>query len=147
MFQHSLVPTDGSELSDQAVAKAVSLAKETGVRITFFFASPGAESSVYGEAALLRALDPQLLRQAIDARAQEVLARAQGTARAAGVTSEAVCAVSDEPYKAIIAAAEQHDCDLIVMASHGHRGIKGLLLGSQTMKVLTHSTIPVLVYR
>lgn len=147
MFRHMLVPTDGSELSDQAVTKAVSLAKETGARITFFFASPDVESSVYGEAALLRTLDPQLLAQALDVRAQEVLERARNSARKAGVASESVCRVADEPYEAIIAAAEESDCDLILMASHGRRGVKGLLLGSQTQKVLTHSKFPVLVYR
>lgn len=147
MFRHLLVPTDGSELSDQAVRKAVSFAKEARARITFFFATPDAESSVYGEAALLRSLSPELLDKAIGERAQEILARAQSTAQAAGITSESLCAVSDEPYEAIIGAALEHGCDLILMASHGHRGVKGLLLGSQTQKVLTHSKIPVLVYR
>jgi len=147
VFRHLLVPTDGSELSDQAVRSAVSFAKEVGARITFFFATPDAEASIYGEAALLRALDQALWERAIGERAQEILTRARSTAQAAGVACEGACVVADEPYEAIIAAAQHHGCDLILMASHGRRGVKGLLLGSQTQKVLTHSKIPVLVYR
>lgn len=147
MFRHLLVPTDGSDLSDRAISRAVSFAKEAQARITFFFAEPDAESSVYGEAALIRALDPQQLNQSIARQSRDVLRRAQDVAKAAGVASQTVSVAANEPYGAIIAAAEQHDCDLILMASHGHRGVKGLLLGSQTQKVLTHSKIPVLVYR
>lgn len=147
MFKHFLVPTDGSELSERAVQKAVAMARETGARLTFFFAHPDQESSVYGEAALLRALDPQALQEEMDRRAQGVLTHARDLAESSGVASQSVTAVSDEPYAAIIAAAEAHDCDLILMASHGHRGVKGLLLGSQTQKVLTHSKFPVLVLR
>lgn len=147
MFRHLLVPTDGSELSEQAIGKAVSFANEAKARITFFFAVPDMESSVYGEAALVRTLDPQLLDQVLNERAREILTRAEAAAEVAGVPSISACAVAAEPYEAIIAAAARHDCDLILMASHGRRGVKGLLLGSQTQKVLTHSKIPVLVYR
>lgn len=147
MFRHLLVPTDGSDLSDRAVGKAVSFAKEARARITFFFAAPDPDASVYGEGALIRSLDPELLNQSIARQAMDVLARAQAPAQAAGVPSQTASTVAHEPYEAIIAAAAQHDCDLILMASHGHRGVKGLLLGSQTQKVLTHSKIPVLVYR
>lgn len=147
MFRHLLVPTDGSELSDEAVNQAVSFAKEVQARITFFYAVPDLESSFYGEAALMRTLDPQLLNRVIDEQATGILTRAAKAAQAVGVASESASAVSDQPYEAIIAAAMQHGCDLILMASHGRRGVKGLLLGSQTQKVLTHSKIPVLVYR
>jgi nucleotide-binding universal stress UspA family protein len=77
----------------------------------------------------------------------EILKRAEAQAISNGVSSRSASIVSDQPYAAIIAAAEAHECDLILMASHGRRGMKGLLLGSQTQKVLTHSKIPVLVYR
>lgn len=147
MFRHMLVPTDGSELSERAVAHAVSFAKEVQSRITFFYAEPNVDSSVYGETALIRALDPQQLDQLVAREAREILSRAQDMAKAAGVTSQTASAMAGDPFEAIIAAAEQHDCDLILMASHGRRGVKGLLLGSQTQKVLTHSKIPVLVYR
>lgn len=147
MFRHLLVPTDGSALSDQAVKRAVSFAKEAQARVTFYFAGPDPDSSVYGEAALMRTLDPQLLAGALEERAREVLTRAQATAAADGLASDTLSTVANEPYEGIIAAAEQRNCDLILMASHGRRGVQGLLIGSQTQKVLTHSKIPVLVYR
>lgn len=148
MFRHILVPTDGSKLAQDAVNKAVALAAESQARLTFFFANPDIESSVYGEAALLRTLDQEMLNRAINAKAQEILKQAQGVASSAGLANtQAIYVTSDEPYSAIISAAEAQQCDLILMASHGHRGVKGLLLGSQTQKVLTHSKIPVLVFR
>lgn len=147
MFTHLLVPTDGSELSQQAVEKAVLFAREIGARITFFFARADAEASVYGDAALLRVTDPLLLEKAVEEEVNGILLRAQAAANGGGVACEVLSAVSDHPYEAIIVAAENRGCDLIVMASHGHRGIKGVVLGSQTQKVLTHSKFPVLVYR
>jgi nucleotide-binding universal stress UspA family protein len=147
VFRHLLVPTDGSELSAQAVSKAVVFASETKARITFFFALPNMESSLYGEASLMRALDPHLLNQRVNEQVRDILAGAEMVARDAEVPSASACAVADEPYEGILAAAIEHGCDVILMASHGRKGMKGLLLGSQTQKVLTHSKIPVLVYR
>lgn len=147
MFRHILVPTDGSSLSDQAVKRAVSLAKETQAQLSFFFAAPDESSSILGDGDLLRSIDPQLLTNTINQHVQAVLGRAQAIADAEGVPCEVSSTVSDEPFEAIIAASEGKGCDLILMASHGFRGVKGLLLGSQTQKVLTHSKIPVLVYR
>jgi len=83
----------------------------------------------------------------VNDRASAVLERAEAVARGAGIASRTAVSVTDQPYEGIISAAQAHRCDLILMASHGYRGVKGLLLGSQTQKVLTHSTIPVLVYR
>ncbi|MDD2736765.1 MAG: universal stress protein [Desulfuromonadaceae bacterium] len=147
MFKHLLVPTDGSPLSEKAVKGAVSFAKETKAQLTFFFVVPDETTSIYGEAALLQSIDPQLASKTISQHIQNVLNRAQSIAESAGVPCQLLSAVSNEPFEAIIAAAENGGCDLILMASHGYRGVKGLLLGSQTQKVLTHSTIPVLVYR
>lgn len=147
MFQNFLVPIDGSALSQQAVDAAIALAAEVSARITFFHALPDSESSLYGEAELVRTIDPDIFDRSVTERASTLLAGAQDAAKAAGVRCTGATAVADEPYGGIIAAAEQHGCDIIVMASHGHRGVKGLLLGSQTQKVLTHSKIPVLVYR
>lgn len=147
MFQNFLVPIDGSELSQQSTNAAISLAAEVSARIVFFHALPNADSSIYGEASLVRTIDPDLFDRVVNERASSVLATAQGAAKAAGVESAGAVAMADEPYDAIIAAAVEHGCDIIVMASHGYRGVKGVLLGSQTQKVLTHSTIPVLVYR
>lgn len=147
MFRHVLVPTDGSELSNRAVESAVSFAKAIGARITFFYVLSDFDRSVYGEAALLQVIDPRRAAEAADQGAHDICAGAQRAAQAAGVPCEALTTVSDSPYEAIIMAAEKHGCDLILMASHGRRGVTGLLLGSQTQKVLTHSKIPVLVYR
>jgi nucleotide-binding universal stress UspA family protein len=147
VFQNFLVPTDGSELSLRAVSAAVSLAAEVGARLIFFHALPDPDSSIYGEAALVRTMDPEIFEKMVNDRASGVLERAQTVARDAGVSSERAVSVSDQAYEGIIAAAKAHGCDLILMASHGYSGVKGLLLGSQTQKVLTHSTIPVLVYR
>ena len=147
MFRHVLCPTDGSILSDEAVEKAISFAREIGSRITFFFAQSDPDVSLYGESELSRALDPDAYAARCDAQAESILSRAVTAAVARGVPCEAISRTASEPFEAIIAAAEENSCDVIVMASHGRRGIKGLLLGSQTQKVLVHSKFPVLVYR
>jgi nucleotide-binding universal stress UspA family protein len=147
VFQNFLVPIDGSELSHRAVSAAVSLAAEVGARLTFFHALPDLESSIYGEASLVRTVDPEIFEKMVNERVSAVLERAEAVARGAGIASKTAVSVTDQPYEGIISAAQAHRCDLILMASHGYRGVKGLLLGSQTQKVLTHSTIPVLVYR
>lgn len=146
MFRHLLVPTDGSQLSERAVKQAISFAEKARAKVTFFYARSDAEASLYGESALLRSMDPTLLVND-EMLAHEILRGAEEQGKRAGVECESLLMVSAEPYEGIIAAAQDRECDLIVMASHGHRGVKGLLLGSQTQKVLTHSTIPVLVYR
>lgn len=148
MFTHLLVPTDGSELSDKAVQSSISLAKAAKSKITFFFARPNTAASLYGETALLRTIDPALLNKAVLENANEILAKAESMAKEAGVECNSLSTASNgEPYEGIIAAANDNGCDLILMASHGYRGVKALLIGSQTQKVLTYSTIPVLVYR
>lgn len=147
MFKHLLVPTDGSELSDGAVERAVTFAREAGARITFFYAKPDFPVSFYGEGALVDPTTPEKFAEMAEKQAQEILAKTIREAKASGVECDAVTAVSETPYEAIIKAADDRGCDLIFMASHGRRGLTGLLLGSETQKVLTHSDIPVLVYR
>jgi nucleotide-binding universal stress UspA family protein len=148
VFRHVLVPTDGSSLSDMAVKRAVSFVKEAKAQLTFFFAEPDETASLLdGDAALLRTIDPEKFASTVARHIQAVLGKAQEVAAAEGVSSAALSVVSDEPYLAIITAAEERGCDLIMMASHGRRGVKGMLLGSQTQKVLLHSKIPVLIYR
>lgn len=147
MFKHLLVPTDGSELSQRAVAQAVALAGELGARITFFTAFQpyprtfGDMGAVFGLSAL--ALYSEDVQQA----AAQRLAEARRIADDAGVACEVLQLNFDEPYAGIIEAARLQGCDLILMASHGRRGLDALLLGSETHKVLTHSAIPVLVAR
>jgi nucleotide-binding universal stress UspA family protein len=147
MFKHLLVPTDGSELSDGAVERAVSFAREAGAKITFFTAKPDFPVSFYGEGALVDPMTPEKFAEMAEQHAREILNKAVRESLAAGVECHTVSVVSDTPYEAIIKAADDHGCDLIFMASHGRRGLTGLLLGSETQKVLTHSDIPVLVYR
>lgn len=147
MFKHILVPTDGSQLSSDTVKRAIAFAKETGAKITFFFAKPDYPVAFYGEGALIDPTTPDKFAEMAEQQAKEILAANEAAAKAEGVVSATVSSVSDIPYEAIIAAAEEAGADLIFMASHGRRGISGLLLGSETQKVLTHSKIPVLVYR
>jgi nucleotide-binding universal stress UspA family protein len=147
MFKHILVPTDGSPLSSDTVKRAIAFAKETGARVTFFFAKPDYPVAFYGEGALIDPTTPDKFAEMAEKQAREILAAHESAAKAEGVVSASLSSVSDIPYEAIIAAAETAGADLIFMASHGRRGFSGLLLGSETQKVLTHSKIPVLVYR
>ncbi|HQW19689.1 MAG TPA: universal stress protein [Rhodocyclaceae bacterium] len=147
MFKHFLVPTDGSDLSSDTVKRAVTFARECGAKITFFFAKPDYPIAFYGEGALIDPTTPEKFTEMAEKQAQEILSRATTAADAAGVDNDSVSTISDIPYVSIIEAATNAGCDLIFMASHGRRGFSGLLLGSETQKVLTHSKIPVLVYR
>ena len=147
MFKHILVPTDGSQLSTDTVKRAVAFARETGARLSFFYAKPDYPVAFYGEGALIDPTTPEKFAEMADKQASEVLSACEKLAQEAGVPSSSVSTVSDIPYEAIIEASAKAACDLIFMASHGRRGISGLLLGSETQKVLTHSTVPVLVYR
>lgn len=149
MFRHLLVPTDGSELSKAAAARAVTLAQQMGARITFFHA----QESFYGRPQLAiysegLVMDPALVEQFRKANAEyaaTLLAEVQQLAKQAGVEAAGATAVNPLIHEAILEAAQRYDCDLIVMASHGRRGLAGLLLGSETQRVLTHAQIPVLV--
>lgn len=147
MFKHILVPTDGSELSQETARQAILFAKETGARITAFYAKPEYPVSYYGEGALIDPTTPERFAELTEQQAQDTLDYIANLGREAGVEVEKRSATSDVPYQAIIDAAIQAGCDLIFMASHGRRGFSALLLGSETNKVLTHSRIPVLVYR
>jgi nucleotide-binding universal stress UspA family protein len=147
MFKHILVPTDGSQLSAETVRKAVDFARETGARVTFFYAKPEYPVAFYGEGALIDPTTPEKFAEMAEQQAREILDRCTAEAGAANVPCTVLAVTSDIPYEAIIAGASTAGCDLIFMASHGRRGLSGLLLGSETQKVLTHSKVPVLVYR
>jgi len=147
MFKHILVPTDGSQLSQETARRAVSFAKEAGACITALYAKPEYPVSYYGEGALIDPTTPEKFAELADAQAEETLGFVVELCRDAGVAVDTLSVTSDIPYQAIIDGAMQAGCDLIFMASHGRRGISALLLGSETNKVLTHSKIPVLVYR
>lgn len=147
MFMHILVPTDGSDLSGETVKRAISFARESGARITFFYAKPEYPVAFYGEGAFIDPTTPEKFAEMADQQAREILSACEQLAREGGVDAATLAVTSDIPYEAIITGATTAGCDLIFMASHGRRGISGLLLGSETQKVLTHSKIPVLVYR
>lgn len=147
MFKHILVPTDGSTLSQENARRAVSFAKEAGARITAFFAKPEYPVTYYGEGALIDPTTPEKFAELAEQQAQQHLGFVDKLCQEAGVACSKLVLSSDIPYEAIIEAANQSGCDLIFMASHGRRGLSGFLLGSETNKVLTHTKIPVLVYR
>ena len=147
MFKHILVPTDGSEFSQDTVRRAVSFAKDAGARITAFYAKPEYPVTYYGEGMLIDPTAPEQFAQLADEQAQTVLEFVEQLCEEAGVHCTKLTLVSDVPYEAIIEASKQAGCDLIFMASHGRRGLSALLLGSETNKVLTHTKIPVLVFR
>jgi nucleotide-binding universal stress UspA family protein len=145
MFKHILIPTDGSELSALAVASGVRLANELGSRVTICTVIPEFHTFTY-QMELLE-LTREQYESASKVRARKMLIDAQNVVKTHGIDCDVEYAVSGNVYEAIIQMATRHKCDLILMASHGRRGIKGVLLGSETHKVLTHSKIPVLVYR
>ncbi len=147
MFKHILVPTDGSELSVKAAKQAVKLAKTLGAKITGFYAAPDYSSTYYGDGYILRAPSAKAQAESAQKQARKCLSVIEVEAEVEKVPCEVFHVVSDSPYEAIIDAAKKKKCDLIFMASHGRRGLSGLVLGSETQKVLVHSKIPVLVCR
>ena len=147
MFKHILVPTDGSELSQNTIERAVTFAKEAGARVPAFYAKPGYPVIYYGEGALIDTTSPEQFAELAEQQAAKILTQAEELCRKEGVPYSGVTLTCDVPYEGIIQAATEAGCDLIFMASHGRRGFSDILLGSETHKVLTHSTIPVLVYR
>lgn len=147
MFTKILLPTDGSELSQKAVTTGVDFAKSIGARVVGFFSPPDYSSFLYSEY-----IPPSLMSQNdFEANAKSAgekqLAFIEQAAKAAGVPYESYSVPSAAPWQAIVEAAKTKGCDLIFMASHGRTGLSALVLGSQTTKVLSHSDIPVLVYR
>ena len=147
MFKHLLVPTDGSLLSQEAVRRAVSFAKEAGAHITALHVTPVDSIPYYAEGLQV---DESVWRRTADLSekaSQEILDFVDNLCREAGVSCTKRSRSSDSPHDAIIRTATEIGCDLIFMASHGRKGVVGLLLGSETNKVLAHSKIPVLVHR
>ena len=145
MYQHILIPTDGSPLSTVAVEHSMDFARDANAKVTVLtVVSPFRVFSANADE--LTDTRAEYERRA-RAHAAEILTDAQRKAKRAGVPCDVVQLESDVPYDVIIKTAEKRGCDLIAMASHGRRGISAIVLGSETLKVLTHSKIPVLVYR
>jgi nucleotide-binding universal stress UspA family protein len=147
MFKHILVPTDGSVLSLRAAKYAVRFAKVHGARITAFYAAPEYHPNIAGDYLPANFVPLAVYQTQIKKTAEKYLDQVKKLAAVGGVSCSGLYASSDSPYQAIIKAAKQRKCDLIFMASHGRSGIAGLLIGSETNKVLTHCKLPVLVYR
>ena len=145
MYKHILLPTDGSELSANAVRDGIQFAREIGARVTALTVTPPFYPSEMSPSAM--AAHAQEHEAKSRETAQRALAVVEAAAKAAGVQCALLHRVNDGPFEEIIKAAGEAGCDLIFMASHGRRGVSALLLGSETNKVLTHSKIPVLVYR
>ena len=140
MYRHILIPTDGSKLAERGVAHGLALAKSLGATVSFIFVVE-AFSEVSGRFLEAVATYAELRKE----QAAGVLEGAANAARTAGVSCETIQAESGQPHQAIIAAAKDNGCDLIVMSSHGRSGLSMLLIGSVTNKVLTEAKTPVLV--
>jgi nucleotide-binding universal stress UspA family protein len=145
MYQHILVPTDGSALSKSAIEQAAGLARALKAHLTIVTVTtpfqPVAAEPIY---ARTTALEHEKDMDKLSAR---ILAEAKAIADSVGVSHSARHASSDQPWQAIIETAQSEGCDLIAMASHGRSGLAAIVLGSETTRVLTHSRIPVIVYR
>jgi nucleotide-binding universal stress UspA family protein len=147
MFRNILVPVDGSAPSRKAIRRAAKLAGEQKARITGFYVGPPWQLPAYGEYIPAEYLSPKTHAAIVRKTADRILAGVKKAAAAAGVRCKCWYVMGEHPYEEILKAARRNHCDLIVIASHGRRGISRLLLGSETSKVLAHSTIPVLVCR
>lgn len=148
MFKNILVATDGSKLSGKAVAYAIRVAKCFGAKLTICFATTQyAVVGGYGVGVLYDSLSQGKYQQLCRKEAARILDAVARKAEAAGVKFSIAQAIASAPWQAILATAKKSRCDVIIMASHGRRGVSALLLGSETQKVLTHSKLPVIVVR
>ena len=147
MYQRILVATDGSTLSKKAVRSAIDLAAAVGADLVALYVVPRYPVSYFEGGITISVQDIARTEKQWSDKGQAVVDAVQLAAQAAGVKTKAVVAQSDLVAESIMSAAKKHKCDLVVMASHGRKGIKRVLLGSETQHVLTHSTVPVLVLR
>ncbi len=148
MFKNILMPTDGSKLADRAIIHGINLAKSLGAKVTLLSVVPEFRMIADESFAMPMSIQvKQRYEKEATARAEKKLATISARVAKAGLQCTSVVVSSDLPYQQIIEVARKRKCDLVVMASHGRRGLTGLLLGSETIKVLTHSKIPVLVVR
>jgi len=147
MYKNLLVATDGSKLSDKALAHAISLAQAVGATLTAFYAAPDYPMPAYADGVVYEPVSRKEYAKLAAEDAEKILDAAAAKAAAAGVDCKTTFAIASAPWEAILAAAKKHKSDAIVMASHGRRGLSAVLLGSETQKVLTHSKLPVIVVR
>ncbi len=147
MYQRILVATDGSDLSQKAVTSAINLAALCGAELVAVSVVPRYPQSYFEGSMALETEEMARIEKQWADKGQAVVDAVRHAAAAKGVTAQAITLNSDVVSDALITAATKHQCDLIVMASHGRRGIQRLLLGSETQHVLTHANIPVLVLK
>jgi len=145
MYTSILIPTDGSELAGKAVRHGIALAKEIGAKATVLTVSPPFHTLSTDTQMITDT--PAQYKAHMQEHAKKTLGAVAQAAKTAGVACETVHVEHEHPYQAIIDTAKSKGCDLIVMASHGRRGVSAIVLGSETVKVLTHSKTPVLVHR
>ena len=146
MFKNILIPTDGSEQSQRAVRSGIDLAKIHGAKVTGIHVIPDYHLLIAYEGAFDPVTEERIEEEA-KSRADTYLGFLRDAASAAGVQCSTVCETSDHPYDAILRTCDANGCDLILMTSHGRKGLAAVLLGSETRKVLTHAKVPVLVVR
>ena len=147
MFQHILVPTDGSDFSNKAVTTAARLAHSLQAKLLLLHVRSPIESPHHVEGGALTHLGGKIVMQEIEDEERRLLDAALELAAADGTAAETAFVAGYSTYDAIIRIAREQHCDLIVMASHGRSGLSGFLIGSETQEVLTHTTIPLLVVR
>jgi nucleotide-binding universal stress UspA family protein len=147
MFKNILIPTDGSPQSRKAAEQGVALAKSVGAKVTALFAAPPATPIIYRNNLPVGYATPNEHEQMIERTTAKYLGFVETAAKKAGLRYEAIHVTNDYPEEAIMKTAQKKKCDLIVMATHGQGGLRGVFIGSVTQKVLNQSKIPVLVLR
>ncbi len=145
MYKHILIATDGSALGAKAVEAGLSLAAAGGAKVTALTVTEPFHTLSFVPSQITDT--PKTYEQHAAEFARRLLSKVQAQAETVGIPCDTTWVQHQHPYEAIIDAAKSKGCDLIVMASHGRRGVSAIVLGSETLKVLTHSTLPVLVYR
>jgi nucleotide-binding universal stress UspA family protein len=145
MYKHLLLATDGTELAQAALEHGLDLARKTGAKVTVVTVTMPWSAVAYGVYEGLTARDA--FDEASRKQAQALLSDAAAKAASRGVACTTVHKADVNPYQGVLAVAQESGCDLIVVGSHGRRGLERLILGSEAMKVLTHSKVPVLVWR
>ena len=147
MFTNILIPTDGSDLSKKAARAGVELAKALGAKVTAFFAAPPATPIVYRNHLPVGLAQPHEHEQMIEKAAGEHLGFIEQLAGEAGVPFEGLHKTDDYAADAILQIADRKGCDIIVMATHGERGLRGMFGGSVTHEVVNRAKVPVLTLR
>jgi len=145
LYRHILIPTDGSDLAGRAVATGFDLARQLGAQVTVVTVTEPWTAVVSGEPAI--GFPVGEYEKSCNESAARILSGVTKLARKADLRCATLHAKDQHPAEAILEAASKNGCDLIVMASHGRRGLRRLLLGSVALNVLTHTTIPVLICR